>query len=373
MSIHVRERLGEYLDGEIATEERSAISRHLRECPDCRRLLEEMSAVDDAARSLPAEAPEGYFETFASRVRARLHVAPRRGFRPPVWSLAVAAALLLAVITPLTLKEHPAPAAPSVAERVAEPPALRDLRPSPDAPPVGQAVPRTRPPAGGGPAGVFASPPSRSGAALQERKDASRNAAPAAPEPEAARAPAPAPAKAQAAAAPETAKRKAPTAGVATFYCDGCDASPSPHLAARENAEELDATSVSTSSEAKPRALAKGRLVPGVVGGTAGTDRLAAAGEARYRMLRARTPASAEEARELRREWRAFAESALGAAHADDARVAAIEAAVEAYRFSASPEDRATATADARTYLARSDAPQAERVRTLLDTLSDAP
>jgi hypothetical protein len=401
VSTHVRERLGEYLDGEISAEERSAMAEHLRECPDCRLLLEELAAVDDAARSLPMEAPDGYFETFVPRLRTRLRAGSRRAFRPPVWSLAVAAALLLAVITPLTLREHSAPAPRSFDEPAAVPPALRDRPASPDAPPLGQAVPRAVEPTGGAAAGsavgAFAGAPAaekeRSEGALQERKEVAeprrkkesqstlaKDVAPAPAEQVTASAPA-----APAAAAPVPAKAQADAtrhadaaAGAPSFLCDGCVASPSPSAAARESAPpQLEAVSVSAAApEAQPRALAKGRLSPGAVAvgrGSGGADRLSSAGEARYRTLRSRTPADAEEARELRLEWRAFAESELGAAHADDARVAAIEAAVQAYRFSASAADRATAAADGRAYLARSDAPQAERVRELLATLSDAP
>ncbi len=92
----------------------------------------------------------------------------------------------------------------------------------------------------------------------------------------------------------------------------------------------------------------------------------AAAGEARYRSLQGRTASNAEEARALRNLWRAFATSPLAGPHADDARVAAIEAAARAYAFSHSGADRAVVESDARDYLARKDAPQAARVEEIV-------
>jgi hypothetical protein len=230
----------------------------------------------------------------------------------------------------------------------------------------------------------------RSEVALQEAKDvaeprrkkqgpppASRNVAPAPPEQKTAPAPAAPALTAKAQDLEADATRYTGAAPASTLSsCEGCQASPPPQAAVADRADARASAVSAPSAEGGPSALAKARRAPGVValsGGPAGSDRLSAAGEARYRMLRTRTPATAAEARELRLEWRAFAESILGQAHADDARVAAIEVAVQAFRFSASDEDRATAAADARAYLDRSDAPQAERVKALLETLSAAP
>src|SRR6185436_18084867 len=66
---------------------------------------------------LTVSVPDGYFDSLPARIRGRLDKSPRRRATPslPVWTWAAAAALLLAVVTPLTLNRHPAlsPAAPA--------------------------------------------------------------------------------------------------------------------------------------------------------------------------------------------------------------------------------------------------------------------
>ena len=107
MTLHERERLSAWLDGELPPAERAEVEAHLAACEECAALLANLEAVDDLARELPAEAPTGYFETFPERVRARVETAtggrPGARWRPPVWTWAAAAVLLLAVVTPLTL------------------------------------------------------------------------------------------------------------------------------------------------------------------------------------------------------------------------------------------------------------------------------
>ena len=132
MSAHERERLSAYLDDELGAAARAVVEAHLGACAACREALAELAAVDDAAASLPAEAPEGYFDDFARRVRERGSSRQPRAAAParrrlPAWGWAVAAALLLAVVTPLTLRER---GAVTTAERVATParPAAKELR-----------------------------------------------------------------------------------------------------------------------------------------------------------------------------------------------------------------------------------------------------
>ncbi|HSD30020.1 MAG TPA: zf-HC2 domain-containing protein, partial [Vicinamibacteria bacterium] len=128
MSGHERERLSAYLDDELHLDERTAVEAHLASCPECTAFLAQLVAANEAAAALPAEAPEGYFETLPARVRARLQ--PRKAAfavrRVPVWTWAAAAALLLAVITPLTLRQtRPTPEAASSSLPAAAPPAPR--------------------------------------------------------------------------------------------------------------------------------------------------------------------------------------------------------------------------------------------------------
>jgi hypothetical protein len=117
VSAHVQERLSVYLDGELPQTERAEVDAHLRGCAACARHLEELAAVDAAARDLPVPAPPGYFDSLPARVAARLP-APRTTRRPQpqtwVWA-AAAAALALAVLTPLTVRRTTLPV-PEAAE-----------------------------------------------------------------------------------------------------------------------------------------------------------------------------------------------------------------------------------------------------------------
>src|SRR5206468_3601629 len=107
MSEHVRDRLSAYLDQELVSMERTVVETHLHGCEACRWHLETLAAVDSAVRALPIEAPSGYFDALPGRVRARLErPAPRVRqvpLRLPAWTWAAAAALVLGVVTPLTM------------------------------------------------------------------------------------------------------------------------------------------------------------------------------------------------------------------------------------------------------------------------------
>ena len=85
--------------------------------------------MDEAVASIAAEAPQGYFETLPARVRSRLE--PKAATRRvPVWTWAAAAALLLAVVTPLTLLRRPEVGLQH-ASRGRSPPRPRPSSPSP--------------------------------------------------------------------------------------------------------------------------------------------------------------------------------------------------------------------------------------------------
>ncbi|HEX9188256.1 MAG TPA: zf-HC2 domain-containing protein, partial [Vicinamibacteria bacterium] len=89
---HERERLSAYLDGELPAAEAAGVAAHVASCAECATLLADMAAVDERFADTPVEAPEGYFDTYASRVRARIEAEPRRApRRVPAWAWAVAA------------------------------------------------------------------------------------------------------------------------------------------------------------------------------------------------------------------------------------------------------------------------------------------
>lgn len=52
------ERLSDYLDGELEGEARSEVERHLAGCAPCRRVLDQLQALVEAARALPDHEPE---------------------------------------------------------------------------------------------------------------------------------------------------------------------------------------------------------------------------------------------------------------------------------------------------------------------------
>jgi hypothetical protein len=94
------------------------------------------------------------------------------------------------------------------------------------------------------------------------------------------------------------------------------------------------------------------------------------ASDERFRLLLGKTASSAAEARALRDAWRALAREEATGPRADEARVRAVEAGVEAWRRGKDERDRVDARREGREYLARADALQRGRVRAALKTLS---
>ena len=74
MNAHPIEQLSEYVDDELSPRERARIDAHLSECPDCRRLLEDLRVVVAAAGSVEDSPPAGdLWPAIAGRLE------PRRG------------------------------------------------------------------------------------------------------------------------------------------------------------------------------------------------------------------------------------------------------------------------------------------------------
>lgn len=132
-----RDRLSDYLDGELETAEHVALEAHLGGCAECRRTLEELRAVMRRASALEARLPAGdLWPEIAARIAApgpRIAPAPARPrWRAPRWSFSLpqlaAAAAVVAVLSAagmwLVLGRGPAPgprtaAAPEAARLVA--------------------------------------------------------------------------------------------------------------------------------------------------------------------------------------------------------------------------------------------------------------
>jgi hypothetical protein len=363
MTPHVRARLSAYLDGELPVAERGAVDQHLRACAACARRLEDLAALDAAARALPLAAPPGYFERLPARVRARLDPRPRHAWRPPAWAWAAAAALLLAIVTPATLMRRDAPSRTAGSgsdgkERV------------PEAMPPQAASGENKLEASKRAGDVAVAPPV---APLQERDAAPRAAGPAG----GADRPEPAPGSAEgrlqkqepAPRAPEPAEAEAPVAGFAR---------PAPPLAGAEAAPAKDDAGRQAAADEhreRPKAIAPGtRRRDVMVPAPALSAVRASSAEACSAGLLARgTAVSLPQARALREGWRACLREFPAAPGADAVRVRLIQAGADVYRRSGDAADLEQVRADAAEYLARADAGEPERVRALLLELGGEP
>ena len=361
MIAHVQDHLSAYLDGELPAPERAAVETHLRTCPECARHLEELSAVDEAARELDVEPPAGYFDSLPGRVVARLP-APRRR-TPPVWVWAAAAVLALAVLTPLTFQKTTSPV-PDAAKTEA----TDTFRPAPtpfaEAPaPAEDSLDAARDKA--------ATVLERN--VVPERKDEKRR------EREKANTTAPA---AGGRTSEYTAKRPPPPPPAPSVQRHVGPWAQSPAASQAQTAaqaEEVQKAQKEAPSETKKQAEPAGKSDrdQARAGALADAPPPAAApafaqapGEDRYRALLGRPADSPEAARKLHDDWNAFARGHPDSPRADEARVRAMEASALAFNLGRDPRDRERARAAAQAYLARPDAVQAARVRALLDKLA---
>jgi hypothetical protein len=129
----LRERIDDYVDGELHGAEQDLVARHLLECPACREQERALRVLLDGAAALPRElAPaRELWPGVAARLRPSLSAFPRRSLRP--LTLAAAAALLVALSSAITWRIARTPAA-RVAATTASASALRlaAFRPAPD-------------------------------------------------------------------------------------------------------------------------------------------------------------------------------------------------------------------------------------------------
>jgi len=366
MSGHPGELLSAFLDGELSAVDQAAVEGHLRECAACAHELEELAAVDAFARELPVPAPAGYFEELPGRVRARVR-RPARVPRLAVWAAAAAAAVMAVTVTPLLMQR----------ERSATAPAAQS---APHVPATGAAPPATVPPAEEGFADAGASHDRVLRAPQAKREEQGRLLERDRADKPAFQAP-PAPAAPTALPRPaEEPLRKANGVGGRAVPRESEPATVPPAVATAAPAEDRVAEVAGALSEAErvhPTADAqKERAAPpperklAAGGGAfAHPDDRALMTDKRYQALLARHATSAAPARALRDAWELFARDVPTDAHADEARVRAIEAGVLAWKLGHDPTDLATARARARAYLEAESAPQGARVRAILDAL----
>ncbi len=369
MSAHVLERLSALLDGELSAPERDSVEVHLRTCAACSGHLEVLRAVDAGTRALSVSAPPGYFEALPGRVRARLEGAPRpRTFRLPVWTWAVAAALLVAVVTPFVDRTPPASRAPDAPAAV-EYPAPAAGAPAPALP---DSSDREEPAASRNLAA-----PKDDTAKLRKQATAEDRADRQVPAAEAPRLSEKKEmeAKAYLQEAQGERERSVESAGPRKSGPGGPSAqqqaplqaqaapayAPPPAARPAESAEALDSSrDESVLEKTAPRGTALGRTAPAVLPSE----------ERSYQALLAPVPHSLTALRERREAWRSFSVVFRASPRADEARVRVIETGAEAWRLGADPADLARVREDATAYLDRPDAAQGARVRALLESLA---
>lgn len=135
-------------DGTLGAESREQAVRHVAQCAECTEALVELRALDALATEEPA-VPEGYFEQLPARITVRARRPRASWSRPTTWAGALAAALLLAVVTPRLLDQSSVPdrerGEPSLAAPAATAPRPQAAEPRPPATPT-EAIP-DRPPA----------------------------------------------------------------------------------------------------------------------------------------------------------------------------------------------------------------------------------
>ncbi len=94
------EELVAYLDGEQPEAERARIEAHVATCLTCRREMDRIGKVNAMLRALPRVVPSDDFdarmwERLAAETASR---SRRRGFRPALWGIPLAAAAALALV-----------------------------------------------------------------------------------------------------------------------------------------------------------------------------------------------------------------------------------------------------------------------------------
>lgn len=358
MSPHVIDRLSAFLDDELPAAERREVEAHLETCPSCAKHLSELALLDAAARGLGVAAPAGYFEALPGRIRQRL-----RGRRRvvPVWGWAAAAALLIAVLTPLLQRD----------------PFARQAQPA--------AVPRAEPPR------AVAAP--EAGRSVEGRVSGRARPVQPAPAPQETRAtssPAPIPERVAAdSAAPlqrtvpgspvtttpardvaKTEEAPAPPPGAAGFAPAPGSVAATP-LPAATNEETLsipreEPAPAKGSAQAGAGLASKARRKQDLE-----QDRSTEAKESDA--VRSHGPASAEEARSLRERWRERARRNPEGSAGDEARLGMVEAGAVAYRLERDPRDLEILRRDAEAYLARPEARRPDRVREILRSVEETP
>lgn len=107
--------LSGHLDGANTPEEEARLEAHLARCPDCRRILDAYTAMDQGILELSEEPPAQLHQRIMEAVAAAPKPSRRRRVRPAVMGLAAAAVLCLALGLGYLPRQTEEPAQPQVA------------------------------------------------------------------------------------------------------------------------------------------------------------------------------------------------------------------------------------------------------------------
>jgi len=135
------DKLSDFLDGELEAAEETAVATHLRECPECSAVLNDLKRVVARAQTLDARPPQRDLWPGVSaridRLAPALSLSKGRRISFTLPQLAAAAALLIAVSGTLAVKLTEGTAGPApVTQATAVPPTDSTQAPS-DSPTVG--------------------------------------------------------------------------------------------------------------------------------------------------------------------------------------------------------------------------------------------
>lgn len=101
MSEHIKpDLLSAYLDDQVSSSEKEAVTGHLAACGDCRGQMDDLSAVIQLVKGLPAVLPtEDETRMLHESITAAATTPRRSGWLRPAWAgLGAAAALIVAVV-----------------------------------------------------------------------------------------------------------------------------------------------------------------------------------------------------------------------------------------------------------------------------------
>lgn len=372
MNEHVSDLLSGYLDAELVDEELDLVRAHLPNCPQCQEELDELRAIDRIARDLPPPELAAEDGDLALRVRARLLAdAGARPARVHRW-LAAAAALGAVTMLPWLMLRH---GGSDVAREVAPTSVFEQRRhaPAPSAAPLDADSRDDKP------AAPAAPPPVRIMDELQKKEDAdraklsrewAREDVETPPTSEAETTGAAATRRAVAQEAPQAKRRRAGTFAEApakdASMPEALSAAPVSPAEPRSEPPMAGAPSASAADESDRDMSGLGYVAPPPAAMKA--QQSSAADEAAtFRALGARRPATGDEARRLREEWRAFLRRYPGSPRLAEARLGLVEAGATAYRLDGRAEDLERLQQDVAEYQRLASPEQGATARRLLE------